>query len=288
MKNSLQQFALATVFLFCGSAWSQDTEPYDYTDIIESEQNVEVATPGYVEYEEPETLGDVYVESSVDSFAPYKERRGRHGVIFGIGMEKYYPQEFYSLLDDAFVDDFLDGQAIDMFRVELGYKLNFALGALTLTYSYATGSTTGSLAGSSRHVSFQRHVGAAGYYLDNILKEPWVVPYGQVGIHQISLDEEQYTAAETIAEDSVTTGFALNYKAGILIQLNWIESAIDPTTHAEGLRSSGLENTYLDISLSWYDPSQELYDPNSPIETADLDPDLRAEAQLGVGLKLEF
>ena len=80
----------------------------------------------------------------------------------------------------------------------------------------------------------------------------------------------------------------LNGLLRLLFQLNWIESGIDSTTHSEGLRSSGLENTFLDVHLSWFDPTQDLYDPRNAIATKDSDPNLNAEAQLGIGLRLEF
>ncbi len=244
---------------------------------------------GLVEIEEYDTPVDelTYVKA-VDLSAPYKQRRGKHGAIFGVAAEKFYPAEMLSLLDDASIDQILDKQPISLLAVELGYKYNFPLGSFAISYGFATGFATGSLNNASRKIDFKRQNISASYFADMFFNEPWVVPYGSAGITQFILEEEEFTAAATVAEDSITTGFSLNYKVGLLFQLNWIESGIDSTTHTEGLRSSGLENTFLDVHLSWYDPTQDLYDPRNAIATKDSDPNLNAEAQLGIGLKLEF
>ena len=253
--------------------------------IAQSNEN----SAGLVEIEEYTTAADevIYVKA-VDSSAPYKQRRGKHGAIFGVASEKFYPSDMLSLLDDASIDAILAKQPINLLAVELGYKYNFPLGSVAVAYSFATGSATGSLNNASRKIDFKRQNVSASYFADMLLNEPWVVPYGSAGVSQFILQEEEFTAAAAVADDSITTGFSLNYRVGLLFQLNWIESGIDSTTHSEGLRSSGLENTFLDISLSWYEPTQNLYDPRNAAATKDSDPNLHAEAQLGIGLKLEF
>ena len=265
--------ALILVFSFARPAFSQDA--FDTTGLVE----VEPQDSG---------SGSVSIERQVDLSVFYKKRRSNHGVIFGLGAEKFYPKKMLSLLDDVTIDRILANKPINLVTLELGYKYNFLFGALSLTYGYAKGKGTGDFNSSTRSMDFQRQTLSASYYADNLLNEPWVVPYGSVGISQFTLAEEEYTAAATVADDSITTDFSLNYKVGLLIQLNWIESGIDNSTHYEGLKSSGLENTFLDIHLSWYDPTQNLYDPSKHIATKENDPDLRAEAQLGIGIKLEF
>ena len=232
---------------------------------------------------------EVAVESNVIYSTPYKQRRSTHGILFGVSSEKFYPKEMLSLLDDASIDQILDKKPIDLLNISLGYKYNFNLGALSLVYSFSEGSGSGRFNNAQRKIHFQKQNISVGYYADNVLSEPWVVPYGQAGLNQFSMTEEESNAAgEQLFEDSQTTDFSLMYSVGLLFQLNWIEGGIDANTHADGLRSSGLENTFLDIYFSWHQPAQKLYDPNNRAATLEDDPNLSAEAQLGVGLKLEF
>ena len=239
-------------------------------------------------YQDSQAPGDVFIENQADFSAPYKQRRSKHGVLFSVGTEKYYPKNFVSVLDNTGIEKILKNQPINLFTIDIGYKYNFGLGSLAFSYAYASGSGTGGFNNESRDISFQRQSLLAGYYADNIFNEPWVVPYGSAGISQFTLDEEEYNPTGTLADDSVVTDPILNLKAGLLFQLNWIESGIDSNTHVDGLRSSGLENTFLDIHISWFEHLTETFDINNPVETAENDPDLSAEAQLGVGLKLEF
>ncbi len=291
--NQARSFLVLVISLVSAQGFSQSDLQSELQSELSSELPSELpsekANDGLVEVEQLDTgSGEVSFERVVDLNAPYRQRRGKHGVLFGVGAEKFYPKEMLSLLDDVSIDDILDKKPIDLLSIELGYKYNFTLGAVTLAYGYATGSAVGSFNNASRKIGFKRQNVTAGYYADTIFNEPWVVPYAVAGITQFIMEEEESTAATIVAEDSIRTGFSLNYKAGFMFQLNWIESGIDSTTHSDGLRSSGLENTYLDVFVSWYDPTQDLYDPNNALATKDSDPNLNAEAQLGLGLKLEF
>ncbi len=269
------QLILVIVLLTANESFSQEKE--ESTGPVEVEQ-----------YSDSNAAGDITYEKQKDLLAPYKYRRDKHGIIFSVGTEKYYPKNFLSLLDNVSIDKILKDEPINLFAIDIGYKYNFSLGSLALAYTFASGSGTGSFNNETRSIAFQRQTVSAGYYADNIFNEPWVVPYGTVGLSQFSLSEERYNATATLADDSAVTDPILSFKAGLLFQLNWIEAGIDSNTHAEGLRSSGLENTFLDVHFSWYQHIKDTFDINNPVQTADLDPDLNAEAQLGIGLKLEF
>ena len=254
-----------------------------------SQENAESAGLVEVEqYNDIEMTGDITLEKQKDLQAPYKVRRDKHGVIFSVGTEKYYPKNFLSVLDNVSIKQILKDEPINLFAIDIGYKYNFSLGSVAVTYAYASGSGTGSFNNETRSIAFQKQTISTGYYADNIFSEPWVVPYGTIGLSQFSLNEEEYNATGTLADDSAVSDPILSYKLGFLFQLNWIEAGIDSNTHADGLRSSGLENTFLDVHLSWYENIKETFDVNNPIQTANFDPDLKSEAQLGIGLKLEF
>lgn len=227
--------------------------------------------------------GEVAVERGEDYNLPYKKRRSHHGVLFSVGMEKLDPTEYISLLDDTPIKDMLGDSVVTLLGAELGYKYNFSLGSVYILGGFSAGKLSSDSTGTTRELDLQKLSLSAGYSADAMFDEPWIVPYGQVGIHQFSVSE---TKADT--SDSATTQISLNYRFGLLFQLNWIEKSIDPSTHEEGLRSSGLENTFLDVYASWYEPSSDLFDPANAAGTASGDPDLRSEATLGVALKMEF
>lgn len=233
--------------------------------------------------------GDVILEQQTDLTESYKKRRGRHGVLFSIDYEKYFPVDYFSQYRDKYIEEFLgDKESIDLIGVELGYKLNFKLGSLAILGNYAQGSKSKSdfsdgTTTRERNLSISRYGLSANFALDNIMEEPWIVPYGQVGIHQFQVIEDDL--AQDQAKET-TTQFAFNYRFGFLFQLNWIEKAIDPNTQLDGLRSSGLQNTFIDLYAMTHTASSETYDPADP--NSEGDPDMSTGMEFGVGLKMEF
>lgn len=235
--------------------------------------------------------GDVVVEQQTDLSESYKKRRGKHGVLFSLNYEKYYPVDYFSMYRDKYIDEFLgDDESMDLISVELGYKLNFKLGSLALLGNYAQGSKANEnysedngVTKNERNLGVTRYGLSANFALDNVLEEPWIVPYGQVGIHQFQVAEDNLA---TEAAEETTTQFAFNYRIGLLFQLNWIEKSIDPNTQLEGLRSSGLQNTFIDLYAMTHMASTETYDPADP--NSEGDPDMSTGMEMGIGLKMEF
>lgn len=233
--------------------------------------------------------GDVVLEEKTDLTQSYKRRRGRHGVLFSLNYEKFNPAEYYSQYRDAYIEEFLgDSEAISLISIELGYKMNFTLGSLAILGNYAHGSKsnvnyTDGTTLRERNLGVSRYGLSANFALDNMTEEPWVVPYGQVGIHQFQVIEDDLSKDEA---KETTTQLAFNYRIGLLFQLNWIEKAIDPNTQVDGLRSSGLQNTFIDVYAMTHMSSSETYDPADP--NSEGDPDMSTGMELGVGLKMEF
>lgn len=259
------------------------------SDIIPVESgttNTALSNGGYIiDEREPLTDGNVVVEKPVDYTLPYKKRRSKHGVLFSVGLEKIEPTEYYSMTGtfDVPISEMFGNTTIDMVGLELGYKYNFSLGSIFIIGGYSMGSTSDDTVGAVRKLSLTKQSLAAGFAADAIFDEPWVVPYAQAGVHQFEVNETLNDE-----EQAHTTQPCLNYRFGMLFQLNWIEKAIDPSTHQEGLRSSGLENTYLDVYTSFYQPSASVFDPTDPDNTLSEDPNLQAEGTIGVALKMEF
>lgn len=237
------------------------------------------------DYSDPLIGDEITVESVQDLSASYKQRRKDFGAIFSINYEKYYPADHISVIQNKPFAEISDGQSIPLIGAELGVKYNFVLGSISGLIGYAAGDYSNeakNLDGASVNITKLN----INFALDNLTSEPWVVPYVQGGIHKLKFEENSFTGANNVFE-YLTAKPNINYKAGILLQLNWIENWIDPNTTAEGLRSSGLENTYLDIFYTGYSAYAE---PDLVVGAAVTD---NGEANLsssgfGMGLKLEF
>ncbi len=241
--------------------------------------------------EEPQSneSGDVVLEQQTDLTESYKKRRGRHGVLFSVGYEKYFPTDYFSQYRDKYIEEFLgDKESIDLIGLELGYKLNFKLGSISILGNYAQGTKAKTdyndgTTTRERNLSIGRYGLSANFALDNVMEEPWVVPYGQVGVHQFKVTEDDLAQDEA---KEMTTQLAFNYRFGLLFQLNWIEKSIDPNTQIDGLRSSGLQNTFIDVYAMTHMASNETYDPADI--NSEGDPDMSTGMEIGVGLKMEF
>lgn len=226
--------------------------------------------------------GEISVEQKENPNEPYRMRRGRFGSVLSFNYEKFLPTDYYSLIQDKYYDEILGTTPISVFGAEFGIKYNFVMGSITALVGYAAGSVNDTSKGvDSMKISITK--AAANFALDALMNEPWIVPYGQVGIHQFSWTESSLNGSSELEEESSTSNWNLSYKAGVMFQLNWLETMIDTTTHEQGLRSSGLENTFLDVFYSVYSRPQKIADGNNDDGEADL-----SSAQLGVGLKLEF
>lgn len=221
----------------------------------------------------------IEVEPEPDLTAPYKERRTRHGFILSGGTQKYYPDDYQSMQDGNFIEDFLGDSPIDMMNLELGYKLNFGLGSLALTGGFAKGQFSNTFENLQRKVDIQKIEFMAYYFADNLFREPWVVPYVAVGINRFTVTESM-TGAADVVKNLAPTGAI---RVGMEFQLNWI----DRDGSADAYQELGLENTFLDLYLARNTVSSKLAaDFTDPEETGD--PDTSNRFQLGMGLRLEF
>ena len=218
----------------------------------------------------------VAVETSENYSLAYKERRSKHGVLFSIGMEKFYPIDYESLSHDVYIENIIGEDRIDLIGFEIGYKHNVSIGSLAVLFNYAQGTATG-----TRDLDFVKQGLSGNVALDALFSEPWVAPYFQAGVHQFAVTESTSTTSE-----SASTAFSFNYRYGLLFQLNWIEKAIDKTSQTDALRSSGLENTFVDIYFSQYLPSGGAQDPT--VLGSEGEPNLASGGEIGMGLKLEF
>jgi hypothetical protein len=211
--------------------------------------------------------GLVVVERPQDYSQSYKQRRTTHGMLLSVGAEQFFPSSYYSLFKDAGIGDIIGEKRILLFSGEIGYKFNF----------FASGGTNGKAANQPRNLSFVRQGLSANFALDNITEEPILVPYVQGGAHQYLVTESGITGD---LSDSAPVAF--NYRIGGMLQLDWVESFMDPTAKLQRLKSSKVENVFLDVYYSEYLAASSALDPANPTAIAP------SSGEFGVGLKVEF
>lgn len=220
--------------------------------------------------------GKIAVESPENYAQAYKQRRSKHGVLFSIGVEKFYPFDYKAIKENKFIEDLIGTDRIDLVGFEIGYKHNISIGSISALFNYAKGSKIG-----KHDLDLAKQGLSANVALDALFDEPWVVPYIQMGAHQMSI-----TDTSTKSSQSGSASLAINYRYGLLFQINWIEDSIDKTARIDALRSSGLENTYIDVYFAQYMPSGSARDPSSG--ALDGEPNLASSGEMGLALKLEF
>lgn len=233
------------------------------------------------DYSRPLLNDEVVIESTQDILQPYRKRRSTLGAIFSLNYENYDPVDYKSLILDKKFSDFGEGESIPLYGAEIGIKYNFRLGSISAVVGYSKGEFS-NIVQNLDLISVDVAKIALNYTMDSLMSEPWIAPYIQGGIHQISWSEESTIGGNTQIE-SFYTDPNFHLKTGVLVQLNWIENWIDPTTAYEGLRTSGLQNTFVDIFYSYYMQPPEVAEVAGEKGEADV-----SSANFGVGLKLEF
>lgn len=212
----------------------------------------------------------VEVRTQDDIFQTYRERRNRHGFQFGVQYENYQPKNFSSAFDDTSYSDMFGNSNIAMMGGELGYKFNTAIGSFSALVGYASGRISDSRIGETRTLDLKRTSLKAQYIADMIWPEPYVAPYGALGVYYVNGIEG---ITETGDEVSGKTQLGTIATIGVLVQLNWLE----PDTARGAYMEVGLQNTYLDLFLT------QVGKPNG----AD-DPELGTSFNWGAGLRFEF
>lgn len=259
------------------NATTSDFDEVVFEDIQPPKKNELIKS----DYTTPLADGEILVETMRDLTKPYKERRGKYGLVFSVNNEKFNPIDYYSIAQDRYYDEFSDQEAINVLGFEIGGKYNFSLGSLSLLAGYGSGSYSNenqNINGITVNIS----KAALNFALDNITSEPWIVPYGQIGVHQIDWSEES-TVGASILSESFYSNPNYHYKVGAMFQLNWIEAWIDPESPTQALRSSGLENAFLDVFYTYYNQPNEIAEVAGEEGEADL-----SSGDIGFGLKLEF
>lgn len=254
-----------------------DLEVAPFADETHAETTIplESETPTY----DAQASGEVILEKPRDYTLSYGERRSTWGITFSMNYEQFYPMNYFSLIKNDYYENYHD-VAIPLLGGEFGVKYNFSLGSVAVLFGYAQGTIADD--GQGLEITTAITKAALNLTLDNLFSEPYVAPYAQIGAHTIDWSESE-TLGGVTRDESFTSEINYHYKAGLLFQLNWIERKLDPNSQEEALRSSGLENTYIDIFYTSYAQPQTI----STAQGMPGEGNLQSDAY-GVGLKLEF
>jgi hypothetical protein len=240
------------------------------TTLIVSTARAATDTSDIVEdYRQPPTNDIVEKFIAVDVFAPYKLRRNTSGFMLGLGVENAQFYNYDSIQDfkTTYFDMFGDSE-IPIYNMQLSYKYNFSLGSLMANGGLGYGTYTSGVSGTIRSLNVTKYSLSASYVMDAIFDEPYAAPYVTFGVNQFNIEEKN--GAETFS-----TGIEAAYfsTVGILLQLNWLDKRVS----RDALRDFGLQNTYLDLFVTQFQPGLDPQDPNT-----------ETEYTFGAGLKLEF
>jgi hypothetical protein len=204
----------------------------------------------------------------IDVQAPYKQRRETHGFMFDAGYENVILDRYVSIADfKTFYQEMFGASEFPLVNVDFSYKYNFVLGSLLATGGFGYGSISDDASGVKRALTLTKFRGSVSYIMDNIFNEPYVAPYGTIGIMNLGIEEK---AGDNTFKHAVD---AIYYQAGLLFQLDWLDPAYSKRTISE----YGLQNTYLDVYMTKYDPSADQNDP-----------DTSTDFIYGAGIRLEF
>jgi hypothetical protein len=226
-----------------------------------------------------EAPGLVEIHYPADPNIPYRERRETSAFMFGLNYENFYPSKYTSIIDaNNTYQDLFGESEIPMISFDLSYKYNFSLGALVLGGGIGIGRLFQNEQTTRNTLEFSKYNVFVGYIMDSLFKEPYVAPYFNVGTTKFSIKEtadvlnaDGTTQSGSSQSGNTQTGFF--YKAGFLMQLNWIE----PDTSRSSIVESGIQNTYLDLFITKYTTS-----------IAKDDPDVETNVNYGAGLRVEF
>lgn len=210
----------------------------------------------------------VEVELLQDNLAPYKIRREDHGAAVEFKYESLVLQEFISILDASTYEQLFGEESIPLAQLGIEYKYNFSLGSVAAGLEYGKGRLSDSLSGTERSLDISKYGVGLTFIADMILDEPYVAPY--VGIHLWQMEVAETSPTESF---SATTQMGMNYTAGLLLQLDWI----DYESSKYATFQWGLENTFIDLYVTKYAKTSAEDDPNT-----------ETDFLYGGGLRLEF
>lgn len=218
--------------------------------------------------------GKIQIEYPAQVFLPYRDRRPRHQFTANVQYENFAPTGYLSpvIADPTTVSnlykDTYDLADIPIISLALGWKFNIPFMGVEIAPFYGKGSLQSSKSGETLSLDIEKYGLKFAAYFETLFSEPYIVPYISGQVQLWGIEEKGATL-----NFSRSTGYAVGFGAGLLFQLNWIDSG----AAFVALNESGLNNTYLDVFVQQYGDTS---DPEDPI--------MSSEFNWGAGLRLEY
>ena len=217
------------------------------------------------EVEAPEL---VEVDMRGDNLSSYKVRRGTRGYYVGLHKEDVTFKSFTSAVDGKTYVQLFGDEPITLALLSANYKINGSLGSFAAGVEFGKGSIKDNLSGQDRSMEVLKTGVSFKVTADMLFSEPYLAPYFGMSYWTLDISE----ASPTISFSEKTQP-GMNYTAGILLQLNWLDLDASRTATFNW----GLENTFLDFYITQYEKTSSVEDPDTTSETV-----------YGSGLRLEF
>lgn len=223
-------------------------------------------------------LGDgktIEVNYSAEKMLPYKQRREDWSIVAGFNVEQLFPDGYKSAIDQFSYEELFGSSTLNITQGYVGAKYNMSFGSMGIGGMFGYGSLNdGRISGTVNRdvdatLEVTKYGGYANLTLDTLFNEPYVAPYVEGQIYSMEWTESSKSGEEAAGWADIATAF----RVGALIQLNWL----DPDSALQARESSGLNNTFLDVFVSFYSASERKDDLS-----------FESTANYGAGLSFEY
>jgi hypothetical protein len=213
----------------------------------------------------------VEVERPLELMLPYRQRKVSRGALIGIQRVQYSPSNFSSMLDGRnFGDSYFN--PINVINIQLERKFNFDLFSFGMGIGYLSGSSSGEF---GQSLSLEGPAVSLSVLIDGITDEPYVAPFFNLQITNVSLKEENdYLSAD------INYNLSSIITLGANVQLNWL----DESTAFQALNDVGLENSYITLAIMMAKINSAQINLESNLTV----PDVSMDSAFKVGMTLEF
>jgi hypothetical protein len=209
-----------------------------------------------VEEEENNAFSEEFAEGdgeAVSYLKPYRQRRNSWGSLIAIGYSGYSPEDY----DPSFVLDqftsYYGNAETPLVEFTVSPKKNFSF--MSFGLDIGVGYYVNRAPDTSELSLIPVRLGL-NLSLDTFFDEPYVVPYGTIGLYTML-----YREAFASQAVSGNTAMGLYYSAGLRFQLDWVDSDGDYSSYDE----NGMENTFLFVEArSFLLPNNSEPDLGSP------------------------
>ncbi len=223
---------------------------------------------GPSKFVEEEYVNYRVAEEPLDRLASYRDRRMSTGALLSVAYSQFRPMDYDPSFAVQDFDTIYGGDPTQMVEFSLLYKLNFALGSISLGLGVGYEKLESDLTFVDSYLSLipVRLEGVLAF--DALFDNPYFVPYGVAGVYTVYYREEQAASAF-----SGTTQAAPYFGGGLQIRIdNFI-----PEDSFNAYRENYQENSFVYVEARQWLESSTIQDP-----------DFSTGLQFGAGMRFEF